>query len=97
MAQKEIIKEFIDSIKELCDSIYCKVMPNTIVRGCTNGIRSMLPAQKSYYTTIQLCDKFGVSTEQIRRMYQNGYFIKIGRNMWDKDSVDNYYINYYTK
>lgn len=97
MAKKELINQFKDSIIELCDSVVCSLTPNIIVKGCINGVRSVLSDRVEHYTTLELCDKFNVSTEQIRRMGNSGYFIKVARNKWDRQSVDEYYVKYYKR
>lgn len=97
MAEKKVIDQLRKSMIDICDSMYCKSAPNCLLAGITKALVSLKCENKSCYTTLELCDKFGVSSEQIRRMWKSGYFIKLCRNTWDKKSVDEYYTMYYKK
>lgn len=50
--------------------------------------------EKQFYTKDEVCEILNYSKSQLSRDCADGKFIRVGRNKYDKSSVDEYFENY---
>lgn len=97
MAEKALINKFKEKVSDLCDSAVCKIMPNKILQGGISALEAITPDERDYYTSLEVCDKFGYSKAQLSRDKRDGKIIRIGHDKYDKRSVDEYFDILYNK